>query len=92
MRKIKFLFIATMFLVFLIVSNAHADLKQIKFYKEAFPQAKPKCIECHVQEKPKKDDGMHDPNDYTKAVLEKSKEPTAKTYKEVGKVEDFKKQ
>lgn len=70
---------------------AQADIKEIKKYKEAFPESKPKCIECHATEKPKKDDGQHEVNDYGKAVIEKSKETTADTYKEVGKIEDFKK-
>ena len=70
---------------------AHANLKEIKKYKEAFPDAKPKCIECHMDEKPKKDDGQHDPNDYGKAVLNVAKETTVETYQKVGKIEDFKK-
>ncbi len=69
---------------------AHADLKEIKKYKEAFPEAKPKCIECHVQEKPKKDDGQHELNEYGNAVKAKAEEITAETYKAVGKIEDFK--
>ncbi len=69
---------------------AQADIKEIKKYKEAFPESKPKCVECHLQEKPKKDDGQHEMNDYGKAVLEKAKETTADTYKELGKIEDFK--
>jgi len=77
---------------------ARADLKEIKKYKEAFPDAKPKCINCHVDEKPKKDDGQHDPNDYGKAVLKAAQDakaeegkPTADTYKKAGAIEDFKK-
>lgn len=72
---------------------AHADIKQIKAYKEAFPESKPKCIECHVDEKPKKDDGAHEANDYGKAVVAAAgaEEPTADAYKTVGKIEDFKK-
>ncbi len=72
---------------------AQADLKEIKAYKEAFSDAKPKCINCHVDEKPKKDEGQHDPNDYGKAVIKAagSDKPTADTYKTVGKIEDFKK-
>ena len=81
--------IAGLFLLAGIIP-AQADLKEIKKYKEAFPESKPKCIECHAQEKPKKDDGQHEANDYGKAVLAKSKETTADTYKAVGKIEDFK--
>jgi len=74
------------------VTPAHADLKQIKVYKEAYPDAKPKCINCHVDEKPKKDDGMHEANAYGKAVMEQAGEeavPTAETYQKVGSIEDF---
>ncbi len=70
---------------------AHANLKETKKYKEAFPETKPKCINCHMDEKPKKDDGQHDPNDYGKAVIKAASEPTVDTYKQVGKIEDFKK-
>lgn len=63
---------------------ASADTKQIKLYKEAFPDEKPKCARCHVDEKPKKDDGQHELNDYGKNVLEINKEPDAETYKKAG--------
>lgn len=70
-------------------SVASADIKQLKIYKEAFPDAKLKCASCHVDEKPKKDDGAHELNDYGKKVVETAKEPTADTYKTVGAVENF---
>lgn len=74
-------------------ASACADIKQIKAYKEAFPDTKPKCIDCHVDKMPKKDDGAHDNNDYGKAVVKAAgkDKPTADTYKTVGKIEDFKK-
>lgn len=89
----KFQMVILVMGVFIWVSTipAQASLKQIKLYKEAFPDAKPKCIECHVDEKPKKDDGQHEANDYGKAIMSTDKEPTADTYKKVGKIEDFKK-
>ncbi|MBF0503566.1 MAG: hypothetical protein HQL14_00550 [Candidatus Omnitrophica bacterium] len=70
----------------------HADMMQIKAYKEAFgDDAKAKCIDCHVDRMPKKDDGAHDPNDYGKAVIKSAgdQKPTADTYKKVGTIEDF---
>ena|SRR3989338_7451845 len=74
-------------------SAAHANLKQIKVYKEAFPDAKVKCSDCHVDEKPKKDKGLHEWNDYGKAVLNAvaapGEKPTAETFKKVGSIEDF---
>jgi len=77
----------------LIGSSAQASLKQMKEYKGAFPDAKPKCVNCHVSEMPKKDDGQHELNDYGKAVIKAAgaQSPSADTYKTVGKVEDFKK-
>jgi len=85
MKKIVFFVCA----VFLLGGIAHADMKQIKAYKETYPDAKPKCISCHVDKMPKKEDGAHDNNDYGKAVLKAAKAagldaPTADTYKTVG--------
>ena len=74
------------------VLPAHADMAQIKAYKEVYPDAKPKCINCHAVSTPKKDDGAHELNAYGKAVLAeagKDAKPTADTYKKVGTIEDF---
>jgi hypothetical protein len=73
--------------------QAKADLAQIKIYKEAFSDSKPKCIECHVSEKPKKEDGAHELNEYGKAVKEVTgeEEIDAENYTKIGKIEDFKK-
>jgi hypothetical protein len=88
MKKTTFLILAGF--IFWIVP-AHANLVQIKAYKETYPDAKPKCINCHVVEHPKKDDGQHDPNDYGKAVIKAAgaDKPTADTYKTVGTIEAF---
>ena len=71
------------------------DMKQMKIYKEAFPDAKVKCVSCHADAMPKKDDGQHEMNDYGKAVVDKAAqdgaEVTADTYKAVGTIEDFQK-
>ncbi len=79
-------------LMFVGTSLAHASLKEMKLYKEAFPDSKPKCVNCHIDEKPKKDDGQHEANDYGKAVMKAagSEPATADTYKAIGKIEDFK--
>jgi hypothetical protein len=76
--------------VFVTLGNtlAMADVKQVKFYKAAFPGSQPKCIFCHIDKLPKKDDGMHEPNAYGKKIKEAA-EITAQTYKEVGTFEDF---
>ena len=88
-KKILFLTAAAFFIY---GASAQADVNQIKLYKEAFPDAKPKCIDCHVDAIPKKDEGKHEWNAYGKKVKEISKEakPTAETYKKVGKAGDFK--
>ncbi|MDE2008666.1 MAG: hypothetical protein KGJ09_01150 [Candidatus Omnitrophica bacterium] len=67
---------------------ARADFAQIKAYKAAYPDSRPKCIDCHVDRMPKKADGQHDPNDYGKAVIKAAgaQKPTADTYKQVGPI------
>lgn len=87
---------------FLFTSTASADMKQMKAYKEAYPDTKPKCIECHDSALPKKDDGQHENNEYGKAIVAEAKAeaaaagiteealPTVEAYKKVGKIEDFK--
>ena len=88
MKKVNFL-ILTGFICWAL--PAHADMDQIKAYKETYPDAKPKCIDCHVDKMPKKEDGAHDPNDYGKSVIKAAKaagldKPTANTYKTVGQI------
>jgi hypothetical protein len=88
MKKVNFL-VLTGFILWAV--PVHADMAQIKAYKETYPDAKPKCIDCHVDKMPKKDDGAHDPNDYGKSVLKAAKaagldKPTADTYKTVGQI------
>ena len=69
--------------------QAQASLKEIKAYREAFPGAKPKCASCHIQAMPKKDAaGL---NAYGQAALAANPKPTAETFKQLGKAEDFKK-
>jgi len=86
MKKIMFL-VLTGFIFWAL--PVHADMSQIKAYKEAYPDAKPKCIDCHVDKMPKKDDGAHENNDYGKAAVTaaqaaKLDKPTADTYKALG--------
>jgi hypothetical protein len=79
------------------IASAQAAMKDMKIYKEAFPDAKIKCIDCHVDTMPKKDEGKHELNAYGKAAVAEAKKtgangiPTADTYKKLGKFEDFKK-
>jgi hypothetical protein len=77
-------------LIFLVsIPPAGADVRQFKVYKEAFPSSKPKCITCHVKEKPTKDEGKHDLNAYGAKAKEMSPPPTAETYRALGAYENF---
>lgn len=67
---------------------AKANLKEIKAYKEAFPDAKIKCSACHAVERPSKE-GAHGLNSYGQAVVSAEANPTAETFKKAGKAEDF---
>ena len=92
MKKGMILFIG-LGLVFWM-ATAQANMKEIKIYKEAYPDAKIKCMDCHVDAMPKKDAGKHEMNNYGKAVIAATAKsdvsPTVDTYKKVGKIEDFK--
>ncbi len=66
---------------------AQANVKQIKAYKEAYPDAKPKCTGCHTAAVPKKDEGMHDLNDYGKKAAGIKTEPDAAAYTTAGSIE-----
>jgi len=86
MKNITFLILVG-FLIWAI--PAHADIAQIKAYKEIYPNAKPKCMNCHVDKMPKKEDGAHENNDYGKSAVKAAKaagldKPTADTYKAIG--------
>ena len=76
MRNIKTIKTLLIALVFLFSSGlALANLEQVKNYKAAFPdEEKPKCMTCHVDKIPKKEEGKHDWNDYGKKILEAKKE------------------
>ena len=76
---------------FVVVGNtiAMANVNQIKLYKAAYPDSKPKCTFCHIDKLPKKDEGMHEHNAYGKKILETDAKPTEDTYKKVGTFEDF---
>lgn len=89
MRKSSLKFSVRFFLTILFVlfalTPAWANIKQLKAYKEAYPDEKPTCSHCHVAEKPKKADGEHDLNDYGKKVVAIKAAPTAEDYKTAGK-------
>ena len=86
--------IHSFFLIFcailLFPSLAYAGLKQIKAYKEAYLDEKPKCVSCHTTDRPKREDGAYDLNDYGKKVKAIKSEPDADAYKQAGKAPEGK--
>ena len=88
----KKLLVLILSVLFFWATKAQANVDQMKVYKEAYPDAKLKCINCHVDALPKKEEGKHEWNAYGKKVKETAAKakPTAEAYKKVGKVEDFK--
>ena len=82
-RKVVWVVVG-LFLSSSFLSPAFANVKQIKAYKEAYPDTKPKCIHCHTIEKPKKEDGKHDLNEYGKKVKAIKEVPDSETYKQAG--------
>lgn len=80
---------------FVLSDLAQANPAMIKAYKQVFPDARPKCINCHVNALPKKAEGRHEWNAYGQAVKKAAKDaglehPVADTFKKVGGIEDFK--
>ncbi len=79
MKKVLWVVVG-LFLVAGLSSPVHANVKQIKAYKEAYADTKPKCIHCHTLEKPKKEDGEHDLNEYGKKVKAIKEVPDTAAY------------
>ncbi len=78
-----------LFVVFLVSLSglSHANTKEIKIYKKTFEVDKaPKCISCHVNEKPKKDDNNTELNEYGKKVQAVKEEIDEESFKAVGKI------
>ncbi|MCA9402472.1 MAG: hypothetical protein KC897_01710 [Candidatus Omnitrophica bacterium] len=82
---------AVLFIFAAVVPVAQANVKQLKVYREVYPDYKPKCNYCHVDEKPKKDDGKHDLNAYGQKLQElmNGEALTEEIIREVGSHEDF---
>lgn len=87
-KKVVTMSVAFIAGISLLSPMASANLKELKAYKQAFPEAKVKCASCHVATMPKKD--AAELNAYGKAAMAASATPTAETFKSVGKAEDFK--
>ena len=92
MKKTVKVFLAVF--MFLFSSGlALANLDMTKLYKSVFStDEKPKCVTCHTDKLPKKEDGKHEMNDYgkkLKAAKDPAKEmPDEETFKKVGKNEN----
>ena len=82
-KTLSFLSLAGLFIL-IATLPALANVKQVKVYKEAFPDEKPKCACCPVDEKPKKEDGQHDLNAYGKKALAVKEALDADSYKQAG--------
>lgn len=89
MKKVSITVLAVLFAI-VLGSIASADVAQIKAYKEAYPDAKPKCIDCHTVAIPKKD-GDHGLNEYGNKVKALAEKPTVEEYKKAGSIESNKK-
>ncbi len=71
------------------VNTAGANTDQIKIYKNVFPGSAPKCINCHVDKLPKKDEGKHDLSAYGLKIKAAGEEISEESYKKVGAIEAF---
>ena len=89
MFKQRMLLLLTAIAFLALCTFSYANVEQIKKYKEAYPDEKPKCTFCHTDAIPKKDEGKHNWNAYGLKVKETAAKPTAEDYKKVGKAEEF---
>lgn len=74
------------FVLVLWTSSAWATIDQAKVYKKAYGLDKsPKCVGCHVSEKPKKDEN-NELNEYGLKVKALMAEPDEEAYKTAGPI------
>ncbi|MCR4336990.1 MAG: hypothetical protein NUV91_04205 [Candidatus Omnitrophica bacterium] len=101
--KIKLLFLALSAFCLMTPSLSYANLNELKAYREVNPELKADCTYCHLDEKPKKEDGKHDLNAYglkAKETFDAEKvegmtkdqicELYAKVFKQLGRHDEFK--
>lgn len=87
-----FVLFATLFVITAVaIPQAQANVKQLKVYRQVYPDYKPKCGYCHVDDKPKKDDGKHDLNAYGLKMQElmNGEDLTEDMVRELGNHEEF---
>ena len=78
-----------MMLALIHTGTAQANLKDIKAYKEVYPNVKLKCTDCHMVVRGDDPDNPMDLNPYGKAAMLLEKFPTAERYRKIGRLEDF---
>lgn len=66
---------------------ASATIDQQKLYKQVYPDAKPKCMDCHVDKTPKKGEGLHELNAYGKKAKSIQEQLDAESYRKAGRAE-----
>ena len=65
-------------------ARAQATIHHQKLYKKVFPGSKPKCLFCHIDKLPKKDEGAHDLNEYGLKVKGDNEEVTVEAIQAAG--------
>lgn len=85
------LFAVSLFTLALFTSNSYATKEHLLTYRSVYPEFKPKCFYCHIDEKPKKEDGEHDLNLYGLKLKELmgDEELTEEMIQSVGNHEEF---
>lgn len=86
-KKRLFIFAIVYSISCVLAAGAQASVDQAKLYQKVFGGEKPKCIGCHVDKLPKKDDGKHELNEYGRKLKEAkaAEKPDEGTYNTVGK-------
>ncbi len=82
--KITGMFLICAASMFIWSAQADANMAMRKLYKEAFPEAKVKCIFCHVIKMPKKDAASL--NEYGEKILGEDGEVTVESITAAGEV------
>ncbi len=86
-RKIQWTVLFGFLISFFAAESAFATLEQAKTYQKVFGGDKPKCLACHMDKLPKKEEGRHEWNDYGKKLRAVKEIPDEEVYKQVGKNE-----
>ena len=79
-------------LMSVMATTSFANIKQLKTYRTVYPNLKPACVYCHIDEKTKKEDGAHELTPYGMKLKELMADGdlTEEMVKSIGNHEDFK--